>query len=83
MYIVTAVSLGLRSISKVVYRNYRRYSGFLKGFFMFGCLMVLNICFTSLWELSEFDLYSYLGNLHVLVAMFDLVYHPVFWVYFS
>ena len=38
--------------------------------------MVLNICFTNLWVLWEFGLYLYLGNSHVLVAMFDLVYYP-------
>ena len=42
----------------------------------FGCVMVLNICFTNLWVLWEFGLYLYLGNSHVLVAMFDLVYYP-------
>ena len=52
----------------------------------FGCLMVVNICFTNLWELwelSEFDLYSYLGNSHVFVAMFDPLFTIlVFWLYF-
>ena len=38
--------------------------------------MVLNICFTNLWVLCEFGFYLYLGDSHVLVAMFDLVYHP-------
>ena len=38
--------------------------------------MVLNICFTNLWVLWEFGLYLYLGNSHVLVAMFDLVNYP-------
>ena len=42
----------------------------------FGCLMVLNICFTYLWVLWGFGLYLSLGNSHVLVAMFDLAYHP-------
>ena len=42
----------------------------------FVCLMVLNICFTNLCVLWEVGLYLYLGNSHVLVAMFDLVYHP-------
>ena len=44
--------------------------------------MVLNICFTNLWVLWEFCLYLYLGNSHVLVAMFDLVYYPGIWVSF-
>ena len=48
----------------------------INGFLGFGCVMVLNICFTNLWVLWEFGLYLYLGNSHVLVAMFDLVYYP-------
>ena len=65
-----AGSLGLRSILGY----YRRYSGFVKGFMGFGCLMVLNISFTYLWELCEFDLYSYLGNSHVLVPWVNSKY---------
>ena len=53
----------------------------LKVFWGFGCcLMVLNICFTNLKCCGNliFDLHIW-GNLHDLVAMFDLV----FWVYFN
>ena len=51
---------------------FRVFKGFL-GVWLFSGIKYL---YTNLWELWEIGLYLYLGNPHILVAMFHLVYHP-------